>query len=110
MSKQQSFAVDPLDCEALLAFAEKVASAKNAVDTHSLILAKAIENYNGFFAREAAKNGVDANEYSINFKTQQLEPTPQIASLALPPSQKPPDANDPPAPFRDAGVSTEVKV
>lgn len=108
MSK--SFDVPALDCRVVKGMVEKLAAAKNAWETHNAILLAAIADYEEYMKRVADGFGVDPALYGINFATNTLEPIPTPEDKQPEPAKKAPDADVPPAPFREADVIPEVKV
>lgn len=99
--EKQSYAVDDLDCEVVRGFIERLNNAKQAVDVHLALLAKARANFDGYMARLAAQNGVDVKDYRVNFATKQMEPVPTLALPPAPEHRQAPDSDLPPAPFKD---------
>lgn len=104
------FDVPALDCRVVNGLLNKLISAQNAAETHNKILVEAIMDYEGYMARIAGANGVDPKLYGINFATNTLELIQPKEIKPPEPPRKAPDADLPPAPFREADVVPEVKV
>lgn len=102
MSAQEaskSFAVPDLDIRILRGLVERLGTAQGAAERYIAALAQARADYDEYVLRLAPD--IDIADYQVNFLTKQIEPIPPK------PEVKPvraPDADLPPAPFREADV------
>lgn len=95
----KSFAVPDLDMRILRGLVERLGTAQEAATRHITALAQARADYDEYVLRLAPD--IDIAEYQVNFLTKQIEaipPKPEVKPVRAP------DADLPPAPFREADV------
>lgn len=112
-----SYEIPAFDCRMVESIIERMTKHKLSVETHTTLLKEhnnalqnAISDYQNYMDRIAETAGVaEPRLFAINFNTSMLELIPPPKTPQLGP-RRAPDADEPPAPFRDTKDSPEVKV